>query len=74
MNASTPVRGTSLAEIVRATQSVELSDASAERIATILTRTKNAFGALEDQPRFDHEPADLLAVHRRVAPATGEAS
>ena len=74
MNDSTNVRSASLGEVVRTTQDVAFNDASAERIATILTRTKDAFGALADHPRFDHEPADLVAVHRRVAPATGDAS
>ena len=74
MNESTNVRGASLAEVVRATQDVTFNDASAERIATILTRTKDAFGALSEHSRFDHEPADLAAVHRRVAPGAGDAS
>ena len=69
MHTSTTAGAASLAEFVRATESAELDDGDAERLATILANTRKAFAAYADYSRFDAEPAEIAPALRRLAPA-----
>ena len=69
MNESTKTGAASLAEFVRATQDAEFDGGDAERIANLLANTKRSLASLADRPRFDAEPAELVTVMRRLAPA-----
>ena len=69
MNESTKVGATALAEFVLATQGAEFDEGDAARVATLLANTKRTLAALGDRPRFDAEPAETVALIRRLAPA-----
>ena len=69
MNEPTKVGAASLAEFVHGTQDAELDDGDAERIANLLANAKRSLASLADRPRFDAEPAELVTVMRRLAPA-----
>ena len=70
---STKVGAASLAEFVLATQDAEFDEGDAERVTNLLANTKGTLGALADRPRFDAEPAQTVAVMRRLAPRSEEA-
>ena len=69
MSESTRVGADALAEFVRATQDAEFDDGDAERVTNLLANTKGTLAALADRPRFDAEPAETVALMRRLAPA-----
>ena len=73
MNESTKLGAASLAEFVLATGDAEFDDGDAERVTNLLANTKSTLGALADRPRFDAEPAETVAVMRRLAPRSEEA-
>ena len=68
MNESNKLGAAALAEFVRATQDAEFDEGDAERVATLLANTKRTLGVLAGQPRFDAEPAETVALIRRLAP------
>ena len=69
MSESTRVGADALVEFVRATGDAEFDDGDAERVTNLLANTKTTLGALADRPRFDAEPAETVALMRRLAPA-----
>ena len=69
MNESTKVGATALAEFVLATQGAEFDEGDAARVANLLANTKATLATLADRPRFDAEPAETVALIRRLAPA-----
>ena len=69
MNESDRVSVAALAEFVRGTQDADFEQGDAERIPTLLANTKSTFAALADRTRFDAEPAEIVTVMGRLAPA-----
>lgn len=68
MSESTRVGADALAEYVRATADAEFDDGDAERVTNLLANTKATLAALAGRPRFDAEPAETVALMRRLAP------